>query len=1164
MSAIPDASSTYDVPARLVDQAVTLAERWASTHTGGSTRAERAATARLAALLSDPEGLDLALDVVDTVLRPEDPRVSARGLARLDPSDAAFLGLTDRALLSLGTRVGRVLPRITVPAARARMRAMVAHLVGDAEGEALTTHLARLRAEGFRPNVNLLGEAVLGERAARERYEAIVRLAAREDVDYVSVKISSLVPQLTAWEMPVEAVVKRLLPLYEHAHHHQTFLTLDMEEYRDLELTLSVFEGLLGREELASQELGIALQAYLPDAPGAFDRVAAAALRRVDSGGARVKVRLVKGANLPMERVEAERHGWPQAPHTTKAATDATYVRILERALTPEITRGVHLGVAGHNLYHLAFAHLLAAERGVATSAHIEMLQGMAPEAARAVRDDCAGRTGGGVVLYTPIVARDDFDLALAYLVRRLEEQADPENYLHQLGVEGGRARAEARFRASVADAASVSTQPRRRGEPTRLEPGEPFRNAADSDPTVPSVRERASAWLAVERDLTPRSPHLVSTSEVDAVVQRSRELAPAWAATPPTERAAVLAALADRIEDARGELVALMAQETGKTLGEADPEVSEAVDFARYYAASARELAAPPMGVRFAAVPVTLVTPPWNFPVAIALGGVLAALAAGSAVVMKPSPQATRCAEVVAEHVRATLALAGHEEDLLQVVRVAEDEVGRHLVAHQGIDQVVLTGAAETAGQFARWRTERPTQLPGGPRVFAETSGKNAIVVTPSCDLDLAVTDVVHSAFGHAGQKCSAASLVILVGSLGFSRRFHAQLLDAVTSLRVGPPSDPGTGMGPLVEVPTGKLRRALTLLDPGESWVVRPRELEGEQLDGLGEAGARWVGRLWTPGVRAGVAPGSWFHRTECFGPVLGVMRAESLAEAVEWQNSTGYGLTGGLHALDPGEIDYWLRHVEVGNAYVNRGITGAVVRRQPFGGWKGSVMGPGAKAGGPHYVAQLGIWELDDTATTRWAEGAASWWSGIDLGREVGSDSAVAARMRTGEDVSGLVAEENTLRYCGVPELLVRLASGGSRRDALRVLNAASALGVKHVRMSVDVTHGDHHVAAWLPHAEVVVETEERFAERVAASADVSGGRSGRDRRGEREVRLRWLGAPGERAPQGLWRAAAASATTIVEGPCLPDAALELHTLVREQAVSRTRHRYGHVHE
>ena len=383
------------------------------------------------------------------------------------------------------------------------------------------------------------------------------------------------------------------------------------------------------------------------------------------------------------------------------------------------------------------------------------------------------------------------------------------------------------------------------------------------------------------------------------------------------------------------------MVHETGKTVAEADPEVSEAVDFARYYADRAADLADGVVpGAVHRPAGLTVVTPPWNFPVAIPVGSVLASLAAGQpgAGQAGAAGAAVRAGRDGGDPARARRGRRTRRRPHASCSAPRETSDG-------GSSPTPTSPASSSPAP------SRPPQLFAGWRadldVLAETSGKNALVITPSADVDLAVADLVRSAFGHAGQKCSAASLAILVGSAGRSDRLRRQLADAVASLRVGPATDLGTAVGPLTEPASGKLLRALTTLDPGESWLVAPRQLDDE-------------GRLWSPGVKFGVAPGSWFHTTECFGPVLGIMRVETLDEAIDLQNAVAFGLTGGLHSLDEAEIDHWLDRVEVGNAYVNRHITGAIVQRQPFGGWKASTVGPGAKAGGPHYVAQIGDWQ------------------------------------------------------------------------------------------------------------------------------------------------------------------------------------------------------------
>ena len=344
------------------------------------------------------------------------------------------------------------------------------------------------------------------------------------------------------------------------------------------------------------------------------------------------------------------------------------------------------------------------------------------------------------------------------------------------------------------------------------------------------------------------------------------------------------------------------MAHEAAKTVREGDPEVSEAIDFANWAAASTRtldELEAD--GIDAEPLGVVLVAGPWNFPTAIPANGAVGALAAGNAVLLKPAPEVVATAVELVGHLHA----GGVPEDVVQLVRCPDDDTGRHLVTHPGVDGVVLTGSYDTARLFLGWRPDL--------RLLAETSGKNALVISQTADVDLALRDLVRSAFGHAGQKCSAASLAIVEAPLYDDAGFQARLADAVRSLRVGPATELASMVGPLIAPPSGALHRALHELDPGESWLVSPRPLDD-------------TGRLWAPGVRLGVRAGSWFHQTECFGPVLGVMRADDLDHAVDLQNGVAYGLTGGLHSLDEREISRWLDRVEVGNVYVNRHTTGA----------------------------------------------------------------------------------------------------------------------------------------------------------------------------------------------------------------------------------------------
>ncbi len=1136
-STVDPALSIDPADLELADETIALVRRWL---TEAARIPTDASASQLAGVLKDPRGLPFTVGFIDGVIRPEDASVAARNFAELAKDVPAFLPWHLRAAVRVGATVGLVLPRLVIPVVRRALRSMVGHLIVDARDRRLGRAIARIRRRGVRLNINLLGEAVLGEREAARRLEGTHELLARPDVDYVSIKVSSTVAPHSAWafDEAVDHVVDRLTPLFERAASHPTpkFINLDMEEYRDLDLTIAVFTTILDKPHLRGLEAGIVLQAYLPDAVDAMRRLQDwAAARRAD-GGAGIKVRVVKGANLPMERVEASLHEWPLATWSTKQDSDTNYKRVIAYALEPDRIQNVRIGVAGHNLFDLAYAWLLAGRRGVRDGMEFEMLLGMAQGQAEVIRRDV-----GGLLLYTPVVHPDEFDVAIAYLIRRLEEGASQDNFMSavfDLHDDAGLfEREKQRFLASLAALDESVPLPRRtqnRMDAPVAPTGTAFANTPDTDSSLPANRRWGRDILArvsgsrLGEDLVAHHT-IVTAQALDDAVSTAVERAAAWGALPGAERAEVLDRVAHRLEQRRADLAEVMASETGKTLDQSDPEISEAIDFARYYAHLARELDDVD-GARFVPASLTVVTPPWNFPVAIPAGSTLAALAAGSAVVIKPAPQAARSGSVMVE----ALWEAGVPRDVLHLVHVAEDDLGRRLVSDPRVDRLVLTGAFETAELFRTFRPDLP--------LLAETSGKNAVVVTPSADLDLAAKDVAHSAFGHAGQKCSAASLVILVGSVATSERFRNQLVDAVTSLRVGMPSDPTTQVGPLVEPARGKLLDALTTLAPGETWLVEPQRLDD-------------AGRLWSPGIRDGVARGSTVHLTEFFGPVLGIMTAATLDEALEIQNQVDYGLTAGLHSLDADEIGAWLDRVEAGNLYVNRGITGAIVRRQPFGGWKKSAVGAGYKAGGPNYLVGLGTW-VTAAATPDTAPLTSTVEQLLAASRELRPEprhldvlersflsDAVAWRDRfgTAEDVSGLTAERNVFRYRPAAAH-VRLGEGAPVVSLLRVLGAAAVVGAR-----VSVSSGASlpgPVLSWLAQngTDVVVEDDGTWLAGLSRST---------------HDRIRLIGG------------SVSDVSVATDGR--PDVAvhdhevtesgrIELLPFLREQAVSITAHRFG----
>lgn len=1129
----------------LAPEAVALVRRWL---TEAAEIPVDASAAQLAGVLKDPRGLDFTVGFVDGVVRPEDLKVAARKLGSIADEVPGFLPWYMKSAVRVGGAVAPILPGVVVPVARKVLRDMVGHLIIDATDAKLGPAIEQIRGKGVRLNLNLLGEAVLGKKEAARRLEGTTKLLARDDVDYVSIKVSSTTAPHQPWafEEAVADVVEELTPLYRLAVEspNRKFINLDMEEYKDLEMTMAVFTRILDAPEFLSLEAGIVLQAYLPDALSAMMRLQEWSAERVARGGAPIKVRLVKGANLPMERVEASLHGWPLATWGTKQDSDTSYKRVIDYALTPERVKNVRVGVAGHNLFDVAFSWLLAKRRGATDGIEYEMLLGMAQSQAEVVK-----REVGGLLLYVPVVHPQEFDVAIAYLIRRLEEGASQDNFMSAVfelaDNEELFERESQRFVASL-DALDRVVPPSNRlqdrtAEPAAL-PADRFEETPDTDPSLPvnqawarGIRERAQASTLGAETIDANT--VGTLGELDARVTRAVAGSQSWGALSGAERAEVLHRAGDALERRRADLMEVAASEAGKTLDQSDPEISEAIDFAHYYAELARGLDAVD-GASFVPSKVIVVTPPWNFPIAIPAGSTLAALAAGASVIIKPARPAARCGAVMVE----ALWEAGVPREVLQYVQFSDRELGSELIKNPSVDRVILTGGIETAELFRSFRPELP--------LLAETSGKNAIIVTPSADYDLAAKDVVASAFGHAGQKCSASSLVVLVGQAQRSRRFREQLLDAVRSLTVGYPWDAASQMGPIITPASGKLLDGLTNLGAGERWAVEPKQLDDS-------------GKLWSPGVRVGVERGSEFHLVEYFGPILGIMTADTLEEAIEIVNEVDYGLTSGIHSLDRGEVAQWLDTIQAGNLYVNRGITGAIVQRQPFGGWKKSVVGCTTKAGGPNYLVGLGTWRRSDSAVAApivdagaqslldaaraVAKAHPSALSDADtamLERALGSDAhAWAEEFGRDRDVQALYAERNVFRYLTFPgEIVVRLSEDARVVDLLRVISAGLVANAR-LRVSTGVALPSSAKAA-LAGAGVPMRTE-TDAEFLGSAGTMHAGR------------MRMIGGD----PVALARAVNGRVDlAIYSGEVTEAGRVEMLPFLREQAVSITAHRFG----
>ncbi|MBS0604838.1 MAG: proline dehydrogenase family protein [Verrucomicrobia bacterium] len=1145
------------------------------------TWSEKQIQAELARMMRDPVGKVFTTSMTDQCFRShQSARVANQLVYLLDQFGIpSYLGWSKRIALGAFQILGKMFSWLLVPMATYTLRKATARVILPGEKEALKKHMAHRRMEGVRLNLNHLGEAILGEEEAKRRLHVYLKDLQQDDIEYISVKISTIYSQihLLGWEKTLDELADRLRQLYRVAMKNtftradgtkvQKFVNLDMEEYRDLILTKDLFKKVLNEPEFHSFSAGIVLQAYLPDSHGIQKELTEWAMQRIQKGGAPIKIRIVKGANLAMEQFEASVRDWQQTPYTKKSDVDANYKKMVTYGCAAEHAKAVHLGVASHNLFDIAYAMLMRAENNVKHEVNFEMLEGMADHIRRVVQ-----KLSTDILLYCPVATKDDFQSAIAYLIRRLDENTGPDNFLRvTFGLQPGTREWEEQvmlFTTACREMETVYTHPRRTQDrnnpPAPLSIAAPFENEADTDFSLPQNRLWAEKIIAKwknfksetiplviagqeirqtsaqEKGSDPANPSQVLYSyaladwdQIDKALRCAKEQEAKWSNTSVDERCRLLAAAAQKMREKRGDLIGVMMADGGKSILEGDPEVSEAIDFADYYLRSLQKMHAC-KDIEWKPKGTILVTPPWNFPISIPAGGILAALAAGNCVLFKPAPEAVLSGWELVK----TLWDAGIPKEVLQFINCADEPVGSKLIADPRVDCIILTGATSTAKLFMRLRP--------GVDLSAETGGKNAMIVTALADRDLAIKDAVSSAFGHCGQKCSACSLLILEAEVYDDPHFLKQLKDAVESITVGSCWDCSSKVTPLIREPHDALMRGLTSLDSGEEWLVKPKQDPNNP-------------NLWSPGVKLGVKEGSFTHRTELFGPVLAVMRAKNLEHALELANGTPYGLTSGLQSLDEREKKIWMEKIEAGNCYINRGTTGAVVRRQPFGGTKASSFGNGAKAGGPNYLMQFArprevALPQEKAPLNEEVNSLTSILQKYNLSPEelgvwyasTANYSFWAKRYAEDHDPSKIIGQDNILRYRPHKRVCFRIQESDKPLDILRVLAAAMSCGA-HIEVSW--SHGHSHIQVrdhlrpLFKFFHVVEEKDDHFNQRV---------KTGQFRR------VRLISPPSE----ALKVAASESGAFLDSTPVLSNGRFELLHYLREISFSIDYHRYGNL--
>lgn len=1184
----------------VMDSALELATQWQNVATSKLSDFENTFHAKMQKLLNNPVDKVFLIELMDQSFRSHDVSRVENQIDYLFSKYgmATFFTSSERFLVFLFRHAGTYIPQISIPLFVDNIRADTKKVVLPAEDKLLNKHLQNRRNHDTRVNLNLIGEIVLGEGEAQSRIDKYMKALENPNIDYLSIKVSTIYSQINpfSFEQTIQDIVPRIQKIFLQAKSHpfktkkgemeHKFVNLDMEEYRDLSITVEAFKRALDAPELFDYKAGIVLQAYLPDSHLWQKNLTEWAKDRVAKGGAPIKVRLVKGANHEMEKTEASHRGWKLATYTDKIDTDSNYKIMAEYGLQPENVRAVNLGAASHNLFELAYTLELAKHNGVLEHFSLEMLEGMS-EAARVAISEVSGRN---VILYAPIADKDQFTNAIAYLVRRLDENTSEDNFIrYSFGLTTDSPEWEMlkkKFIDSFANRKGLFVGQKRKQN--RLDEHwddykggsfytYEFKSEADTDfileanqkwaqdirkkwmkdqdstlNTVPVVvggqdlvEERALVDCLDKSQLKEQviCGRYAKANEVD--LKKAVEVAKAdpdgWRELTRRERHEALSRVAIEVRKRRGNLIGVAAAEVGKVFTETDVEVSEAVDFLEFYAESTRYFENY-KNLEFKGKGVGLVTPPWNFPIAIPLGGVSASLAAGNTVIIKPASDAVLCAYEMCR----CFWDAGISKNTLQFVPCPGSLAGEHLIKNPDIDFVILTGGESTAQKMLEAR----------PSLFltAETGGKDATIVTAMADRDQAIKNIIHSAFSNSGQKCSATSLLILENEVYFDRKFQEALVDAAQSLKVGSVWNFENKVGTLANSVSGELKHAIETLEDGESWVLKPEYAEDNEY-------------MLKPAIKWGVKEGSFCHMTELFGPVLSVMRADNLEHAVKIVNQTGYGLTSGIESLDEREVEYWKKNIRAGNLYVNRGTTGAIVLRQPFGGVGKSAIGSGRKAGVYNYITQF--MDFKEVRGPRVTEARTSKLVKL-IGRfdvegrysefsyEIKKlQSAIQSYMDSyanefskERDFFKLRGEDNIFKYLKLNKVALRICKEDNLFDSMARILAAKVCKVQ-VRVSLEEDM-NNEVSQFLF----------RYSQKILKTEDVM--------KRESEVEFaksfnevdRIMYADQTNVSEFIFKKAADSLKFIVRHKPMMEGRIELLNFFEEQSISHSYHRYGNL--
>jgi RHH-type proline utilization regulon transcriptional repressor/proline dehydrogenase/delta 1-pyrroline-5-carboxylate dehydrogenase len=1033
------------------------------------------------------------------------------------------------------------------------------------ENDSLQKHLEKRHEEKLELNIAHIGEITIGNEHIKNNLLRYLNALDNPKIKHISIKIPALIHQidLSRWDNSLEMVATSLRQIYAKALHNKKNVSIDVDKYEHLAFTIELFKMMLNETAFHNFSAGIVLQSYFPDAYLFQQDLTSWAKKRKQP----IKICISKGAYLNIEQVEASLKGHPLVCFQHKYETDANFKRMLEFGLDMENAPMVNIGVATHNLFDIAYAIILRAENNTENYCSFEMFEGRTSYIRRTLQKLLKEK----ILLFCPVAIEKEFIEAIAYIVRRFDENTGAENFLRYLPdlTPSSKYFEELKwlFKQSCREIDNLpltSKKTQDRYMPAILKSSqEAFENDPNTDLSLKENRKWVKETITNCKKLNPSDiPVVIGKEEfiqqplndgydpsypsepfyhytcadndmIEKALNIAKNTESSWQNKTIFERDAIIAHVAKKYREKRSNFISIMIKDGGKNFTEADKEMCQAIDCLEYYRTRLNKIAQI-KDIEWTAKGTALVVASQGFPCFMPTDAITAALITGNCVIFKPSLEMV----LTGWHLVNAMWEGGVPKETLIFLPCTNETVEERLIKDPRINFVILAGRARTAKKFI--------SLNPSIQMAASCEGKNIMIISALSDKTLAIKDLVTSAFSYAGQKITSCSLAILEAEVYDDKEFMHNLLDAVSSLQIGPADDLSTEIGPLTHGLDDELKRAL-ILEDGEEWLLEPK------IDSVNPF-------LMSAGIKLGVKHYGYTHLNSFSGPILGLMRAKTFDHAIHLANSTPYGLAMGLHSLDPREHSKWLDKIEAGNCFINREMTTALIKRQPFGGCKESSFGRGYKAGGPNFLTeclhakQKGI-PKEKAPVNNFVNNLSTLLEKLDLSAEdlgiwyasISNYEFWWKKMKQQRDPSKIIGQDNFLRYVPKKNMTLRIDQNSNIFDSLRICAAALTCDCP-LEISLEQDLAKLNWLNTIPKLLVIEETKNDFLKRIE--------NGDKNQTPIKEVRL--THKPNEQ----LRKSAAISFCYLNDTPVLANGRYELLHYLREISISYDYHRYGNL--